>query len=50
MLRTTKRAALPVPREFIERRIYFVRGHKVMLDADLVALYRVETEALGQAV
>ena len=27
-----------------------MRGHKVMLDADLAALYRVETRALVQAV
>jgi len=32
------------------RPILFVRGHKVMLDADLAALYGVETRALVQAV
>jgi len=32
---------LPVPVELIERRIYIMRGHKVMLDADLAQLYQV---------
>lgn len=36
--------------EVIERRIYLIRGHKVMLDADLADLYQVETRALNQAV
>ena len=34
----------------IERRIYSIRGERVMLDADLAALYGVETKALNQAV
>jgi hypothetical protein len=34
----------------IERRIFLIRGHKVMLDYDLASLYRVETRALKQAV
>jgi hypothetical protein len=34
----------------IERMILLVRGHKVMLDRDLAALYDVETKALNQAV
>jgi hypothetical protein len=33
-----------------ERRILLVRQHRVMLDYDLAALYRVETRALKQAV
>ncbi len=36
--------------EIIERRIYFIRGYKVMLDIDLAKLYQVETRALNQAV
>src|SRR3970040_2141722 len=40
----------PVPRERIERAILVLRGHKVMLDADLAALYGVETRVLVQAV
>ena len=43
------KAAL-VPLERIERAILLVRGHKVMLDADLAALYGVATKALVQAV
>ena len=41
---------LPVPAPFIERRIYLIRGQKVMLDTDLAELYRVATKALNQAV
>jgi len=36
--------------EIIERKIYLIRGHKVMLDRDLATLYSVETRALNQAV
>ena len=43
-------ASLPVPVEVIERRIYFIRGHKVMLSPDLAALYQVEPRVLVQAV
>jgi hypothetical protein len=39
-----------VPIERIERAILLIRGHKVMLDADLAVLYGVETRALVQAV
>ena len=41
---------LPVPLELVERRIYSIRGQKVMLSPDLADLYRVETRALVQAV
>lgn len=34
----------------IAQRIYLVRGHKVMLDADLATLYNVDTRVLVQAV
>ena len=34
----------------VERRIFLVRGQKVMLDFDLAELYGVETRALKQAV
>jgi hypothetical protein len=34
----------------VERRIYLIRGEKVMLDYDLAALYGIETRALKQAV
>jgi ORF6N domain len=46
----TDRATLAVPAERIERAILLIRGHKVMLDADLADLYGVETKALNQAV
>src|SRR5687767_9375344 len=36
--------------EAIERRIYVVRGARAMLDADLAALYGVETGYLNLAV
>ena len=36
--------------ERVERRIYLIRGHKVMLDADLAELYGVSTKALNQGV
>ena len=39
-----------VPAERIERRILVVRDQKVMLDADLAALYGVPTKVLNQAV
>ena len=39
-----------VPPERIERSILLIRGHKVILDADLAALYGVETKQLIQAV
>ena len=41
---------LPASVFVIERRIYLIRGHRVMLDSDLAELYRVETRALVQAV
>ena len=40
----------PLPAERVERRIVQVRGHKVMLDADLAELYGVPTKVLDQAV
>jgi hypothetical protein len=36
--------------EAIAEHIYFVRGEKIMLDADLAALYGTETKALKRAV
>jgi phage regulator Rha-like protein len=39
-----------VPTESIEKSILLVRYHKVMLDADLAALYGVETKQLVRAV
>ena len=39
-----------IPVESIQQRIYLIRGHKVMLDADLAELYGVETKAFNRAV
>jgi hypothetical protein len=36
--------------EIVMNKIYFIRGHKVMLDSDLSELYEVETRVLNQAV
>ncbi len=41
---------LLVPVQLIERRIYVIRGKKVLLDADLAELYQVPTRVLNQAV
>jgi hypothetical protein len=41
---------LPIPIEFVERRIYLIRGQKVMLDSDLAELYQVLTFRLNEAV
>jgi hypothetical protein len=38
------------PRERIEKTILVIRGHKVMVDADLAELYGVPTKVLNQAV
>ena len=40
----------PVPLSAIAQNIFYVRGQKVMLDADLARLYRVETKVLNRAV
>lgn len=39
-----------IPLERITQSILLIRGHRVMLDADLAALYNVETRVLLQAV
>jgi len=39
-----------VPVKRIERKIYLIRGEKVMLDRDLASLYGVTTKAFNQAV
>jgi ORF6N domain len=45
-----KPAELRLSTQAVERQIYVIRGHKVMLDSDLAALYRVPTKAFNQAV
>jgi hypothetical protein len=39
-----------IPTELIEKRIFIIRGQKVMLDFHLAELYEVETKALKRAV
>jgi|HubBroStandDraft_3_1064219.scaffolds.fasta_scaffold221308_2 hypothetical protein len=39
-----------LPAGTIERRMFVLRGHTVMLDRDLAKLYRVTTKAFNQAV
>jgi hypothetical protein len=39
-----------VPDEIIMNQIYYIRGHKVMLDTDLAVLYEVETKQLKRQV
>ena len=36
--------------EIIEKKIPFMRGHRVMLDSDLAELYEVSTKNLNKAV
>ncbi len=39
-----------IPAERIERSILLIRGHKVILDAELAVLYGVDTKQLVRAV
>lgn len=41
---------LPIAIAQVERRIYLIRGQKVMLDSDLATLYGVATKRLNQQV
>lgn len=45
-----KNQAIIIPDERIERKIFLIRGKKVMFDSDLAGLYGVETKVLNQAV
>jgi len=36
--------------EFIERRIFSIRGHNVIIDSDLAKLYGVETKRLNEQI
>ena len=44
------RSKASVPVETVTRAILVLRGHRVLLDAELAALYGVPTKALNQAV
>jgi ORF6N domain len=45
-----KNSSLIIPATQIERRIFYLRGVKVMLSVDLAELYGVAVKALNQAV
>ena len=47
---TKKETAVMIPEEIIMNNIYFIRGHKIMLDRDLAKLYGVETKQLKRQV
>lgn len=46
----TEQPIIGVPDEIIMNQIYYVRGQKVMIDADLAELYQVETKQLKRQV
>ncbi|MFD2583115.1 ORF6N domain-containing protein [Pedobacter vanadiisoli] len=47
----TAKQLLPIiPDNILVNKIYELRGHKVMLDSDLAALYGVETKVLNQSI
>ena len=48
--RKAGKSGIVIPVEHITQAIVVMRGHKVMLDSDLAALYEVEIRALNQAV
>jgi phage regulator Rha-like protein len=50
MPRAKKNIIKLIPDETIIRKIYVIRGHKVMLDFDLAVLYEVETKRLNEQV
>jgi len=39
-----------VPQEVLATKIFYIRGHKVMLDRDLAELYGVETKMFNRAI
>lgn len=45
---TTSELAVSI--QFVERRIYLIRGHKVMIDEDIAELYGVSTKRLNEQV
>ena len=36
--------------QYVQNKIYLIRGHRVMIDRDLAEMYGVETRTLNQAV
>lgn len=49
-VKKSRDSAAIIPMERITQTILMLRGHKVILDDDLAALYEVETKALNRAV
>jgi hypothetical protein len=49
-VKTMEEKLIKIPEESIERVILFIRGQKIIIDADLAVLYEVATKALNQAV
>ncbi|MCX6733766.1 MAG: ORF6N domain-containing protein [Candidatus Peregrinibacteria bacterium] len=41
---------ITIDEDYIARKIYIIRGEKIMMDRDLAQLYGVETKVLNQAV
>ena len=50
LMEKQKISTVLVHEEKIIKKIYLIRGRKVMLDRDLAALYKVQTKVLNQAV
>ncbi len=48
--KTEKTTSDVIPAEIIASKIYWIRGHKVMLDGDLADLYEVLTKRLNEQV
>ncbi len=46
----SEKSELIIPIEVVTQRIFFIRGQKVMLDADLAELYEIPVKVLLQAV
>jgi len=45
-IQVNRNSKVNIPLQIIERRIYLIRRHKVMLDSDLAELYGVPTKRL----
>ena len=39
-----------IPVEVIDKRIYYIRNHKIMLDSDLAKIYGIPTHRLNETV
>ncbi|MBI5427677.1 MAG: ORF6N domain-containing protein [Nitrospinae bacterium] len=50
MKKSTGQTEAVVPGQDVARRIFLIRGHRVMIDRDLAGLYGVETKYLNKAV